>query len=55
MNKNLDSVICIFCEGYIADAIDYSTTQYCGQEGSEGNCNEYKGIITYREFYEVYA
>jgi len=53
--RTLDSLMCIYCEGHVADAIDYSTTQYCGQEGSEGNCNEYKSIITYREFYEVYA
>jgi hypothetical protein len=49
MNKNLDSVICIFCEGYIADAIDYTQTQYCVP------CNEYKGVTTLREFLEVYA
>ncbi len=49
MNKNLDSLICVFCEGHIADAIDYSQTQYCVP------CNEYKGVTTLREFLEVYA
>ena len=49
MNKNLNSLMCVFCEGYIADAIDYSQTQYCVP------CNEYKGVITVREFLEVYA
>jgi hypothetical protein len=47
--RTLDSLMCIFCEGHIADALDYSKTQYCVP------CNEYKGIITYREFNEVYA
>lgn len=53
--KNENSLMCIFCLGHVSDQIDYTTTQYCGQEGSEGNCQEYKGIITYREFNEVYA
>ena len=52
---NPEAIICAFCEGFIANAIDYSTTQYCGQEGSEGNCNEYKGVITVREYMEVFA
>lgn len=49
MNTNLDSLMCVFCEGYVADAIDYSKTQYCK------TCNEYKGITTVREYLEVYA
>lgn len=44
MNNNLDIVICVFCEGKVAEAIDYTTTQYCVP------CNEYKGITTLREY-----
>ena len=53
--NNPNAIICAFCEGIVAQAIDYSKTQYCGQEGSEGNCNDYKGLTTVREFNEVYA
>jgi hypothetical protein len=49
MKKNLDSLMCVFCEGFIADAIDFTKTQFCAP------CNEYKGVITVREFLEVYA
>jgi hypothetical protein len=49
MNTNLDTVICVFCEGYVADAIDYTTTQYCVP------CNEYKGLMTLREFEAEYG
>ena len=53
--KNMDAVICVFCMTVVAQAIDYSKTQYCGQEGSEGNCNEYKGITTIREYEAEYG
>jgi hypothetical protein len=49
MNKNLDSLMCIFCQGFIADKMDYTKTLYCQP------CNEYKGVVTVREFLEVYA
>jgi len=54
MNKNLDTLspdalICAFCEGFIANEIDYSTTQYCEP------CFEYKGVTTVREYLEVFA
>lgn len=49
MNTNLDSLMCVFCEGFVAEAIDYSTTQYCVP------CNEYKGIMTVREFMAEYG
>jgi ribosomal protein S26 len=44
-----DALICVFCEGYIADKIDYTKTQYCVP------CNEYKGVTTVREYMEVWA
>lgn len=46
---NPDALICAFCEGFIANEIDYSTTQYCEP------CFEYKGVTTVREYMEVYA
>jgi ribosomal protein S26 len=49
MNNNLDIVICVFCEGYVGDAIDYTKTQYCVP------CNEYKGIMTLREYQTEYG
>jgi len=49
MNNNLDIVICIFCEQKVADAIDYTQTQYCVP------CNEYKGITTLREYEAEYG
>ena len=44
-----DTLICVFCEGYIADKIDYTTTQYCVP------CNEYKGVTTVREYKEMWS
>jgi hypothetical protein len=46
MNNNLNVVICVFCEGYVGDAISYTETQYCVP------CNEYKGITTVGEYFE---
>jgi len=53
--ENLDAVMCVFCEGIVSNKIDYTQTQYCGQPGSEGNCNEYKGITTIREYIAEYG
>ena len=47
--SNLDALICIFCQGIVAEKIDYSRTQVCVP------CNEYKSITTVREYLEVYA
>jgi ribosomal protein S26 len=44
-----DTLICAFCEGYIADKIDYTKTQYCVP------CNEYKGVTTVREYKEMWS
>ena len=49
MNNNLDIVICVFCEQKVSDAIDYTKTQYCVP------CNEYKGIMTLREYQTEYG
>lgn len=49
MNNKLDTVICVFCEQKVADAIDYTQTQYCVL------CNEYKGITTLREYQAEYG
>lgn len=46
--ENLDAVMCVFCEGIVADQIDYTQTQYCV------DCNEYKGITTVREYLAEY-
>jgi hypothetical protein len=47
--ENLDAVMCVFCEGIVADKIDYTQTQYCV------DCNEYKGITTVREYILEYG
>ena len=50
MNRNkLDSLMCVYCEGFIAEAIDFSTTQICVP------CNEYKSVITVREYLAEYG
>lgn len=46
---NPDALICVFCEGIVADKIDYSKSQYCKE------CNEYKGITTVREYKELWS
>ena len=46
---NRDIVICVFCEQKVSDAIDYTKTQYCVP------CNEYKGIMTLREYQTEYG
>ena len=47
--NNLDSLMCVYCEGFVAEAIDYSTTQICVP------CNEYKSVITVREYLAEYG
>ena len=50
MNRNnLDSLTCIYCEGFVAEAIDYSRTQICVP------CNEYKSVVTVREYLAEYG
>jgi hypothetical protein len=44
-----DALICIYCEGIVAEKIDYTTTQYCK------DCNEYKGVTTVREYKELWS
>ncbi len=46
---NAEALICVFCEGFIAEKIDYTTTQYCK------DCNEYKGVTTVREYKELWS
>ena len=49
MNRNnLDSLMCVFCEGFVADEIDYSHTQICE------SCFDYKGVTTVREYLTEY-
>ena len=49
MNRdNLDSLMCVWCLGWVAEAVDYTTTQYCIP------CHDYKGISTVREYLEIY-
>jgi hypothetical protein len=50
MNRNkLDSLMCVWCLGWVADEIDYSNgTQYCVP------CHDYKGVSTVREYLEIY-
>lgn len=47
--NNLDSLMCVYCEGFVAEAIDYSTTQICVP------CNEYKSVTTVREYLAEYG
>jgi hypothetical protein len=47
--NNPNAIICVFCEGIVAEAFDYTKTQYCV------DCNEYKGLTTVKEYLEVYA
>jgi hypothetical protein len=46
---NPDALICAFCQGFIAEEIDYTTTQYCVP------CHEYKGVTTVREYKELWS
>jgi len=49
MNRNnLDSLMCVWCLGFVAEAPDYSKTQICE------TCFDYKGISTVREYLEIY-
>ena len=47
--NNLDSLTCIYCEGFVAEAIDYSRTQICEP------CQEYKSVVTVREYLAEYG
>jgi len=47
--NNLDSLVCVFCEGFVADEIDYSHTQICE------SCFDYKGVTTVREYLMEYG
>ena len=47
--NNPNAIICVFCEGIVAEAIDYSKTQYSVP------CNEYKGLTTVREYQEMWS
>ena len=50
MNINkLDSLMCVWCEGWVADEIDYSHTQICE------SCFDYKGVTTVREYLAEYG
>jgi hypothetical protein len=46
---NADTLICVFCEGIVAEKNDYSKSLYCK------TCNEYKGITTVREYKELWS
>ena len=49
MNRDkLDSLMCVWCLGFVADEIDYSHTQICE------DCFDYKGVSTVREYLETY-
>jgi len=47
--ENMNAVICVFCEGIVADKIDYTQTQYCVE------CNDYKGLTTVGEYLTEYG
>jgi hypothetical protein len=47
--NNLDSLMCIYCEGFVAQAIDYTKTQFCEP------CQEYKSVTTVREYLAEYG
>jgi hypothetical protein len=47
--NNLDSLMCIYCEGFVAEAVDYTKTQFCEP------CQEYKSVTTVREYLTEYG
>jgi ribosomal protein S26 len=47
--NNPNAIICVFCEGIVAQAIDYTKTQYCV------DCHDYKGLTTVREYQEMWS
>jgi hypothetical protein len=51
MNRdNLDSLMCVWCLGWVAEAVDYTNgTQYCVP------CHDYKGLTTVREYLAEYG
>jgi hypothetical protein len=49
MRYHPDFIMCAFCEDLVAIKWDYTKTQYCK------DCNDYKGLITVREFHEQYG
>ena len=50
MNRDkLDSLMCVWCEGFVADEINYSQTQICE------SCFDYKGVTTVREYLAEYG
>jgi hypothetical protein len=44
-----DTLICVFCEGIVAEKIDYTKSQYCIP------CHEYKGVTTVAEYKELWS
>jgi hypothetical protein len=49
MNRNnLDSLMCVWCLGFVAEAIDYSKSQICEP------CFDYKGVVTVRKYLAEY-
>ena len=47
--ENMNAVICVFCEGIVAEKLDYTKTQYCVE------CNDYKGLTTVGEYLQEYG
>jgi len=47
--NNPNAIICVFCSQIVAEAFDYSKTQFCV------DCNEYKGLTTVREYQEMWS
>ena len=47
--SNLYAIICVFCEGIVAEKIDYTTTQYCV------DCHDYKGLTTVQDYLDQYG
>ena len=39
-------IICVYCEKFIAERVDYSTTQWCS------DCHEYKSMSTLLDYLE---
>ena len=47
--KNPNALICVFCEGIVAEKIDYTKTQFCV------DCHDYKGLTTVADYLMQYG
>jgi hypothetical protein len=42
-------IVCIYCAKFVAEKIDYKTTQYCA------DCHEYKSMSTLKDYLEQFG